>query len=558
MTEPIVESDSIEEGELIEIDDIIQSHITVKDYKMSFVQFMELSREVPVSRQQWLILIALLETFNSCNRTKEAMKNRECREVAIRTQSLLDSILDPRSDILFSNRNGAGALILLEVICGIVEGIDTIFTTTLDQVKSKKPLPLPELAKKFRSIHKVANKTIKRGFGAQEAKSVDQLSMVVHPIINEAHFGSYLGLLSDSGFVFGFMVHGYNRDKSIIATADGFFYEPTDKFAIPYFERVEETEVGGPNHQAIFAYADSIGIKAPLHSPDSFESYFVNLRYFLDVMLPQYLNSPLVSKRYQKGLERLKSLYINYCHVSLQDSIRISVANQLDDYLTKADESDISRVVTLIKSNRRSQIKSIGKIIGLQPNWIQILTPDNLTQVISDFVDIADYFTETTDLEIINDDTNDLEPELISDDQEITIEMMEDFEVSFALPQSKTRLLSNPLIQWASNSIVDKHSLALNCTIKILDSISDMITHLASMPEYILDVKTLMQFGLTPHLFNSQPMITPKRLAIFDTSTNQINAGSLEVKVGAATRLFIELIDERLVVTFFGNPDYHK
>jgi hypothetical protein len=542
----------------LEVDDIIQDHITVKDYKMSFVQFMELSSEVPISRQQWLILIALLESFNACNRTAEAMKNKECRAVALRTEAILDIIHDPSSDILFGNRNGAGALILLEVICGIVEGISTIFTEILGRTKSTKPLPLPELTKKFKSIHKDTSKKIKKGFGAQEAKAVDQISMVVHPILNVEHFGRFLGLLSDSSFVFGFMVHGYNYELESIATADGFVFEPNNKKPIPYFKREQDTELNTGEHEKIFAYANKIGIKPPLNSPDSFESYIVNLRYFLDSVLPLYLNSPLISKRYQKGTERINRLFISYCHTNRQDSIRVQIVNKLDDFLSLAAEDKVSTIVALIKSGRTSQIKSIGKLIGLPSKWTQILTEENLNTIIADFVDIADYLCETHEIEIVS-----VESELSIDSDEdfddLSIETIEVLQESIkSTTVTSTRLFSNPLVKWSSNAIQDTRSLTLNSTIRILDVISDMIDHLSLIPDIAVDVNTLMQFGLTPHLFQSSPMITSKRLAIFDSSQGQITAGSLEVRVGAATRLFIESVENGLVISFFGNPDYHK
>lgn len=546
---------------ILEVDDIIQDHITVKDYKMSFVQFMELSSDVVISRQQWLILIALLESFNACNRTVQAMKNKECRAVALRTEVILDIIHDPSSDILFGQRNGAGALILLEVICGIVEGISTIFTETLGRTKSIAPLPLPELAKKFKSIHKDASKHIKKGFGVQEAKAVDQISMVVHPILNVEHFGRFLGLLSDSSFVFGFMVHGYNSELESIATADGFVFEPNEKKPIPYFERENDTELSTGEHEKIFAYANKIGIKPHLNSPDSFESYIVNLRYFLDSVLPLYLNSPIISKRYQKGSERINRLFISYCHINCQDSIRVQIVNKLDDFLSLAAEDKVSTIVALIKSGRTSQIKSIGKIIGLPLRWTQILTEENLNTIIADFVDIADYLCETNEIEIVSVET---ELSFTSDEdlEDLSIETIEVLQESISpttvTTVTSTRLISNPLINWASNAIQDTRSLTLNSTIRILDVVSDMIDHLSSIPDCVVDVNTLMQFGLTPHLFDSSPMITSKRLAIFDNNQGQITAGSLEVRVGAATRLFIESVENSLVVSFFGNPDYHK
>jgi hypothetical protein len=547
----IIEEQTIE----IEIDDIITSHIEVRDYRMSFVQFIEASRKITVTDQQWTILIALLEACRNIHSASQINADENLREANIQFLEQLELIEGIERGIIGKTRPGAGALLLLELICGITLGVSLIFEDTYKRLKPKNPIPLAELAKKIRKSHETNKALVSRGFGVNRNKSVESLTMLVHPILSEENFPVFLGILSEANHVYCFMNHGYNHEPDYLATVDGYVLEQDQGEAqvLTYYYKDPEEEYEVTAFEDIFAYANSVGINKPRHSNDTFESYFINLQLYLDNIVPLYLNSPLVSKRYRIVCERIDRAYIAHCHANLQDSIVAMVVNKLDDFLTNNEDTSIlNTVISRVRSKRISAIKSIGKLIGLPPNWTKILTPSSLQSVIVDFVDVVDYLTlpNTLEEELIEPQVD--EDEVLSTN-DITI-INTALEADCVKP---TKLFDSIYLVVDKDKLKDTQSLTLKSVNKLLDQLELTIDFLASKLKGVVTTKTLMQYALTPEVFEGQPYVTPKRFAIFQETLPPIQKYDLEFKVGSATRLFLRDVDDKLEVVFFGNPKYH-
>jgi hypothetical protein len=556
MNDPILNSQDTNDKEIVlEIDDVSTSHIEVRDYRMSFVQFIESARKVEVTDKQWTIIVSLLECCRAIHNAVEINLDENLRLANIQFLEQLELIECNEKGILATTRPGAGALLLLELICGIALGVSLVFEDTYTKLKLKKPIPLPELSKKFRKEIDKNKAVLNKGFGSNRNKSMDSLTMLVHPILNEEHFTYFLGILSESNYIYSYMCHGYNREPDYIATVDGYMLEAGEAEILPYYEKEPEEELFHQEFKVIFDYATSVGISKPRYSNDAFESYFVNLQYFLDNILPLYLNSPLVSKKYRKVCERIDRSYIIHCQANLQESLMAMVVNKLDDFLLNNSDDDVFvTVVNRIRSRRLSAIKSIGKLIGLPPNWTKVLTSSSISQITNDFIDIVDFVTVTDVFEEVEVP----EQELESEDDVLSTDDICSIKVALQADQViRTTLFNNSLIQVDQSLLKKNHYLELNSINRLLDKLESMINHLSIKLQGVVTTKSIMQYALTPNVFQGEVYMTSKRFEIFASNEPPLAEDDLEIKLGSASRLFLRDEGQKLKVVFLGNPDYH-
>lgn len=539
----------------------MQSHIKVRDYKMSFQEFIELSQTSNFDSQKWYVLMSLLGCCNAV--AQNGADNTDLidkAELHAQYQEQIRLIQDFSTGILECKRKGAGALLMLEIVNSISIGIGFIFDQFYSRLKLKSPLQLSQLATRIRKLVDQDKSKQLKGFGAKQnvAKSFDALYMLLHPVLSEEHFPHFLGLLTDSSFVFDFMIDGFVKETEYMATVDGFVTESNGLPTISYYVRDERDFIDSSligDSKAIFDYANSQGIKPFRTSNDSFESYIVNLQYFLDNILPLYLNSQLVSKRYRLVTEKVEKSFLGHCHNDLQESICALIVNKFDDFLVhNTDEELFSEVVLRVKSKKLASIKSLGKLLDLPINWTKLLTPQNLKMVLDDFVDLVDYLQEDNSI-IEQEDTEEVEE---VEQEMLTVDDINIINSELSNVQTfTTQLVRNENIEIDSDLVYQLSNLRLNSVCRFMDKIHELINSLASYDSLRLNIPSILQYATHPNLFDGQRFISPKRLTIFTENEKGFCKGDLEFRVGSALRLFLRMVDGKLNVVYFGNPDYH-
>ncbi len=555
VTDCVVEDFDIELGDV----DMFE-HIKVRDSKLFFKEFIEYSKDIHIDSKKWCIIMAILGCCNSVIQNEVKDDLLDLGKYNAQYQEQIRLIQDYSSGILESKREGAGALLLLEIVNSIALGINTMFEQFILQFKISNSLSLSQVMTKIRKLCDQVKAKQSKGFGANLKidKNLDCLYMLVHPILNEAHFPFFLGLLTDSTFVFNFMVDGYLRELDYVATTDGFVKDPGDLKTISYYKREDDIDsdlfVG--DFKTIFDFAKSNGFSHSSPSTDSIKSYVVNLQYFVDSILPLYLNSPLISKRYRIVTEKVEKSYIKHCHEVLQDSIYAMAVNKFDDFLVNnLDDQLLAQVVSKVKTMKAGNIKSVGKIIGLPNNWTKILTNNNLQQIMADFVEMVDFFTDDHAIEVLE-----LSEEVVEEDDTELLSVDDINIISAELTQvhnETTQLLTNSNIVFDEKVFETLSSLKLKSVSRFMDKIHLLINSLVESKEDNLTIPSIIQYVSNPVLFDGQRFISPKRVTLFTNNEDGFLKGDLEFRVGSALRLFLRLVDGQIKVVFFGNPKYH-